>query len=73
MCSIELGRIDILMEVTFLSQHLCSPREGRLDTVYHIFKNLQKILGNKPGRMAYNPKYESSDENVFEVGWKIFR
>ena len=35
--SIELGRIDILTEVSFLSQHLCSPIEGHLDAVYRIF------------------------------------
>ena len=35
--SIELGRIDILTEVSFLSQHLCSPREVNLDAVYRIF------------------------------------
>ena len=37
MCSIELERIDILTEVSCLSQHLCSPREGHIDDVYRIF------------------------------------
>ena len=38
--SIELGRIYILTEESCLSQHLCSPREGHLDAVYHIFRYL---------------------------------
>ena len=67
-----------LMEVSCLSQHLCSPREGKLDAVYRIFRYLQKNLGKNPGRMAYNPMYEPTDKNVFEVfgrdldKWEIF-
>ena len=66
-CSIELGRIDILTEVSCLSQHLCSPREGPLDDVYLIFGYLQKNLGKNPRSMAYDPMYEPTDYNVFEV------
>ena len=65
--SIELGRIDILTEVSFLSQHLCSIREVHIDAVYLIFGYLQKNLGKNPGRMAYDPMYEPTDYNVFEV------
>ena len=76
--SIELGRIDILTEVSCLSQKLCSPREGHLDAVYRIFSYLQKNLGKNPGRMTYDPMYEPTDDNVFEVfgrdldEWKNF-
>ena len=38
--SIELGRIDTLTEVSYLSQQLCSLREGHLDAVYRIFRYL---------------------------------
>ena len=65
--SIELRRIDILTEASCLSQHLCSPREGHLDEVYRIFRYLHKKLGKKPGRTAYDPIYEPTDENAFEV------
>ena len=57
---------------------LVSPREGHLDAVYRIFKYLQKNLGKKPGRMAYEPMYEPTDVNVSEVvgrnldDWKYF-
>ena len=62
----------------FLSQHLCYPIEGHLDAVYRIFEYLPKNLGKKPGRMAYDPMYEPTDYNVFDVvgrysyEWKIF-
>ena len=66
-CSIELGRNDILTEVSCLSQHLCSPRKGHLDAVYRIFRYLQKNSGKNPGRMEYDSLYEPTYENVFEV------
>jgi hypothetical protein len=38
----ELGRIDILVEVSMLSLHNAMPREGHLEAVYHIFAYLKK-------------------------------
>ena len=35
--AIELGRIDIAMEVSMLSSHFALPREGHLQQGYHIF------------------------------------
>ena len=55
-----------LTEVSCLSQHLCSPREGHLDAVYHIYGYLKNNLGKNPGRMAYDPVYEPTDWDVFE-------
>jgi hypothetical protein len=37
---VELGRIDIVTEVSLLSSHLCLPREGHLDTVFRLFAHL---------------------------------
>ena len=34
---IELGSIDIMTEVSVLSQHQCNPREGQLNVLYRIF------------------------------------
>ena len=38
----EIGRIDILHEVSIMSQYLANPREGHLDVVYGIFSYLAK-------------------------------
>jgi hypothetical protein len=38
----ELGRVDILFEVSILSQYQASPREGHLGQVMHIFAFLMK-------------------------------
>ena len=67
-----------MTEVSCLYQKLCSPREGHLDAVYRIFRYLQNNLGKHPGRMEYDPMYEPTDENAFEVigrdldEWKDF-
>ena len=49
---IELGRIDIMMEVIF-SQHLCSPPEGHLNAVYNIFRYLQNNLSKNLGMIEF--------------------
>ena len=56
-----------MTEVSCLSQHLCSPREVHIYAIYRIFIFSQKNLGKNPGGVAYDPMYEPTDENVFEV------
>ena len=64
--SIELGRIDIMTEVSCLSQHLCAPREGHLQAVYKIFRYLQKNMDKNPGRLVFDPLLEYTDEKIFD-------
>jgi len=54
--AIELGRVDILTEVSCLSQHLAEPREGHLIAVYKKFKYLSLRLKNSKGRIVFNGK-----------------
>ena len=35
--AVEIGRVDILLEVSLLSSHLALARIGHLQYVYHIF------------------------------------
>ena len=37
-----------------------------------VFRYLQNKLGKNPGRMTYDPMYEPTDENVFEVVGRDF-
>jgi hypothetical protein len=39
-CFVELGRIDIITEVSILSTYLCLPHEGHLESVFHVFAYL---------------------------------
>ena len=41
---VELGRIDIITEVTMLSSYNCSPREGHLEALYQIFEYVHSHL-----------------------------
>ena len=38
----EIGRVDILLEVSLLSQYQANPREGHLEQLLHIFAFLRK-------------------------------
>ena len=38
----EIGRVDILLEVSLISQYQASPREGHLEQALHIFAFLKK-------------------------------
>ena len=38
--AVDIGRVDILLEVLLLSSHLDLPRIGHLQVVYHIFGSL---------------------------------
>jgi hypothetical protein len=37
---VELGHINIIPDVSVLSNYLCLPCEGHLDTVFHVFAYL---------------------------------
>ena len=63
--SIELGRIDILTEVSYLSQHLAEPRDGHLVAVYKIFKYLDVCIKKDKGRVVFNGKFKFVDDFMF--------
>jgi hypothetical protein len=75
--SIELGRIDIITEVSVLSQHQCNPREGQLDAIYRIFWYLKCCLKKKhDGRIVFDGYEPIIDELIFhsesDEVWKDF-
>ena len=39
---VELGRVDIYLEVSVMSSHMAIPREGHLEQLLHIFAHLDK-------------------------------
>ena len=47
--AVELGRVDILLEVALLSTHMVLPRVGHLEQVYHILGYLKQ----SPRRRLY--------------------
>jgi hypothetical protein len=68
---VEIGRIDIVTEVSLLSSHLALPREGHLMEVWHIYSFL-KTRHN--GCLIFDPTYPKIDKNEFNYGeeWKDY-
>jgi hypothetical protein len=55
---VELGRIDIITEVSALSSFLALPREGHLEAVFHIFAYLER---RHNARIVFDPNYPDID------------
>jgi hypothetical protein len=71
--AIALGRLDIFVEVSQLSQHQALPRRGHfLETVYHVFAYLKKHANG--GRIVFDPKTPTIDDRVFntDADWTDF-
>ena len=67
---VELGRVDMITEVSKLASHLAMPRDGHLDAVLHIFSYLKR---KHNAMMIFDPTYPTIDESKFkECDWKQF-
>ena len=68
--AVEIGRIDIMLEVSLMSAFLASPREGHLDAVLHIFGYLKTHPKRK---IAFDPDHPEIDERRFhQYDWYDF-
>jgi hypothetical protein len=61
---VELGRVDICLEVSMMSSHLVLPREGHLEQLLHIFAHLKKYHNTE---VVYDPSNPVIDESQFEA------
>ena len=67
---VELGRVDIITEVSLLASHLALPREGHLEAVFHIYAYLKH---KHASRMVFDPTYPDIDMSNFPShDWKDF-
>ena len=67
---VELGRTDIITEVSELSSFLAMPREGHLEVVFRIFSYLKY---KKNSAMVFDPSYPEIDEANFpKRDWNNF-
>ena len=60
---VELGRVDICIEVSMMSSHLALPRAGHLKEVLHIFAYLKKHHNSE---MVFDPTPVEFDRSLFE-------
>jgi hypothetical protein len=70
--AVELGRLDIYLEVSQLSQHQALPRQGHLNAAYHIFAYLRKHENG--ARIVFDPKEPVVDVQAFNTNadWTDF-
>jgi hypothetical protein len=68
--AVELGRIDIYVDVAMLSQHLVHPRQGHLEAIYHIYSYLKR---HERCTMVFDEAFVSFSEADFPVfDWTDF-
>ncbi len=60
---VELGRVDICLEVSMMSSHLALPREGHLEQVLRIFAYLKRHHNSE---IVFDPTAPIIDEASFE-------
>ena len=66
--AIEIGRVDILLEVALLSTHLAIPRKRHLEQVYHIFGYLKQRYRR---RLLFDPEHtDISEERFTRFNWE---
>ena len=66
----ELGRIDILTPVSFMSSYMAAPRSGHLEQLYHIFGYLKNYDRSK---MIFDDTTPTFDESRFtKCDWAEF-
>ncbi len=68
--AVELGRIDIYIDVAMLSSHLAEPRIGHLEQVLHIFSYLKHHANS---HLVFDPQYVSWEKADFQDhDWQEF-
>ena len=60
---VEIGRVDIITEVSTLESQMTMPREGHMDAVFHVFAYLK---ARHNSRMVFDPTYLSIDKTNFQ-------
>jgi hypothetical protein len=68
--AVELGRIDIMIDVSMLSRYSMQPRMGHLDQVFHIFGYVKR---NKRATLVFDEQRVDWNEASFqEHDWTDF-
>ena len=60
---VELGRVDVCLEVSMMSSCLALPRKGHLEQLFNIFSYLRDKHNTE---MVFDPTYPELDMSLFE-------
>ena len=61
--SVEIGRVDIFLEVSLLSSQLALPRVGHLQAVYRVFGYLKQVPKRK---LYFGPRKPMISKDIFQ-------
>ena len=68
--TVELGRVDIITEVSMLASYLANPRDGHLDAALHLYSYLK---GHHNARLVLDPSYpEIKQDDFIRRDWDNF-
>ena len=68
--SVDLGRVDIILEITLMSTYLALSRRGYLKQVFQMFGYLK---ANPKINICFDPQHPTIDERSFTAhGWYDF-
>ena len=72
--AVEIGRIDIQIDVAILSQYLAAPREGHLEAVYDVIRYLSVRPDRRLLMSPAKAEYASANEKLFNntADWSEF-
>ena len=59
----ELGRVDMCLEVSMLASHVAMPREGHLKEVLHVFAHLKS---HQDSEMVFDPSVPDIEPEDFQ-------
>ena len=60
---VELGRVDICLEVLMMPSHMAMPREGHLEQLFQIFAYLKKCHNTE---LVFDPSDPVIDKSLYE-------
>jgi hypothetical protein len=67
---VELGRVDIITEVSMLASYLANPRDGHLDAALHLYSYMKN---KHNARLVLDPTYPEIDQDDFlRRDWDYF-
>jgi Reverse transcriptase (RNA-dependent DNA polymerase) len=67
---VEIGRIDIITEVSMLASCVAAPRQGHLEVVFHMYAYLERKHNS---RLVFDPTYPDIDMSEFkECDWRDY-
>ena len=63
----EIGRFDIILEISLLYRYLAQPRRGHLDQAFHVFSYINSQYRSK---IALDTHENDSDGKFVDHDWQ---